>query len=93
VTPNPPKVDISRNPNEEQLAQVLERTLKDEPENNDRISTFKSIECFMTYTFMHTTTPARTAVIFEIINPPYRVHRQIECLYGRKERKVADQKH
>jgi hypothetical protein len=70
VIHNPPKVDIRRNPNEEQLAQVLERTLKDEPENNDRIPTFNPFECFIKYTFMLTTAPARTAVVFEIINPP-----------------------
>jgi len=91
VTPNPPKVDIRRNPNEEQLAQVLERTLKDEPENNDRIPTFKPFECFMTNTFMLTTTPARTAVIFEIIL--LLPHPQADRMSLREKRKAADQKH
>jgi hypothetical protein len=70
VTPNPPKVDIRRNPKEEQLAQVLESTLIDEPENNDRIASFNPFECFMTYTFILIITPTRTAVTLERINPP-----------------------
>jgi hypothetical protein len=69
VIPNPPKVDIRRNPSEEQHAQVLERTLIDEPENNDRIPPFNPFECLMAYRFMLITAPARTAVIFERINP------------------------
>jgi hypothetical protein len=49
---------------------VLERTLIDEPENNDRIPTFNPFECFITYTFILIITPIRTAVTFERINPP-----------------------
>jgi hypothetical protein len=64
VTPNPPKVDIRRNPSEEQLAQVLERTLIVEPENSDRIPVFKPFECLMIYRFMLITAPARTDYIF-----------------------------
>jgi hypothetical protein len=68
VTPKSPKVEITRNPSEEQPAQVLERTLSDEPEKNDRIAIFKPLKYLMTYKFMLITTPARTAVIFEIVH-------------------------
>ena len=70
ATPNPPKVDISRDPSEEQPAQALETTLSDEPEKSDLIPLFKPLKCLMTYRFMLITAPARTAVIFDTINPP-----------------------
>jgi hypothetical protein len=61
---------MRRNPSEEQFAQVLESTLRDGPENNDRIPIFSLFECLMTYTFILIMTPTRTAVMFERINHP-----------------------
>jgi hypothetical protein len=50
--PNPPNVDMTRKPIEEQLAQVLEAILRIDPENTD-LSNF-SFELLITYTFMAT---------------------------------------
>jgi hypothetical protein len=59
---------MRRNPIDEQLAQVLEIMLNDEPENNEAppiiFSPFKFLN---TYTFMLITIPRSTAVILEII--------------------------
>jgi hypothetical protein len=62
-------VETKRNPIDEQLAQVLESTLKDDPENNETTLIFKFFECLNTYTFMPTTIPISTAVMLEKINP------------------------
>jgi hypothetical protein len=69
VTPTPPNVETRRKPIDEQLAHVLEITLKVEPEKNEPTLIFKPLECFNTYTFMLTTIPIRTAVIAERMNP------------------------
>ena len=69
VIPAPPNVDSRINPSEEQLAHVLESTLRDEPENKDDILSFLFIECLSTYTFMLTTMPKRMDVIFERRKP------------------------
>jgi hypothetical protein len=69
VTPAPPKADIRIKPMEEQLAQVLESTLRVEPENRDDKLTFSFFECLSTYTFMLTTKPMRIDVIFERTKP------------------------
>lgn len=69
VTPSPPNVETRRKPNEEQLAHVLESTLKVDPEKNEAVVIFKPLECLNTYTFMLTTTPISTAVMFERMNP------------------------
>ncbi|MFZ0894602.1 MAG: hypothetical protein WAZ77_08885 [Candidatus Nitrosopolaris sp.] len=69
VTPTPPNVETRRKPNEEQLAHVLDSTLKVDPEKNEVAVIFKPFECLNTYTFMLTTTPIRTAVMVERINP------------------------
>lgn len=65
--PNPPSVDIIRNPIEEQLAQALEAMPRIEPENND-LSNF-IFEFLITYTFMATKIPINTEVTFVIMNP------------------------
>jgi hypothetical protein len=49
---------------------VLERTLRDEPENSDRSPIFNPFERLMTYRFMLITAPTKEAVIHERINPP-----------------------
>ena len=69
VTPTPPNVETRRKPNEEQLAHVLDSTLKVDPEKNEAAVIFKPFEFLNIYTFMLTTTPMRTAVMFERINP------------------------
>jgi hypothetical protein len=66
--PAPPKVDTRRNPNEEQLAHVLESTLTVEPEKNEARFIF-NFECFKTYTFMLTTIPKSIEAIVERIKP------------------------
>ena len=66
-TPTPPKVDIKTKPSEEQLAHILESTLRDDPENNDEVLTFSFFDCTSTYTFILMTSPIRMAVMFEII--------------------------
>jgi hypothetical protein len=69
VTPTPPKADIRTKPSEEQLAQVLESTLRDEPENKEDTLSLRFIECLSTYTFMLNTMPRRIDVIFERMKP------------------------
>jgi hypothetical protein len=69
VTPIPPKMVTRRKPIDEQLAHVLEITLRVDPEKNEPTLIFKPLECFNTYTFMLTTIPIRTAVIVERMNP------------------------
>jgi hypothetical protein len=69
VTPTPPNVDTRKKPIDEQLAHVLEITLKVEPEKKEPTLIFKPLEYFNTYTFMLTTIPIRTAVIVERMNP------------------------
>ena len=68
ATPSPPNVETRRKPNEEQLAHVLDSTLKVDPEKNEAVI-FKPFKCLKTYTFMLTTTPISTAIMFERINP------------------------
>ena len=68
VTPSPPNVETRRKPNEEQLAHVLDSTLKVDPEKNEAVI-FKPFKCLKTYTFMLTTTPISTVIMFERINP------------------------
>jgi len=69
VTPTPPNIETSRKPREEQLAQVLEITLKVDPEKNEPILIFKPLECLNKYRFILTTIPITTAVIVERRNP------------------------
>jgi len=69
VTPTPPNVETRRKPIDEQLAHVLEITLKVEPEKNEPTLIFKPLECFNKYTFILTTIPISTAVIVERMNP------------------------
>jgi hypothetical protein len=65
--PNPPNVEIRRNPIEEQLAQAPEAIPKIEPENKD-LSNF--IFVFLTIsTFIATNIPINAEVIFVIMNP------------------------
>ncbi|MEP6574875.1 MAG: hypothetical protein ABJB85_00370 [Nitrososphaerota archaeon] len=66
--PAPPNVETRTNPNEEQLAHVLESTLTVDPEKNDVILIF-NLECLNTYTFMLTTIPKSIADRFERIKP------------------------
>jgi hypothetical protein len=61
--PNPPKVDIRRNPIEEQLTHVLDNMLKPIPENSDDLL-ICNLKCFIAYTFMLTKIPIRTALMF-----------------------------
>ena len=64
--PNPPNVEIRRNPIEEQLAQALEAIPKIEPENNDLSNlTFVFL---ITYTFIAINTPINAEVVFVIMN-------------------------
>jgi len=65
--PNPPKIDITRKPIEEQLAQALEAIPRIEPNNND-LSNF-IFEFLIMYTFMATSIPINTEVMFVITNP------------------------
>ncbi len=65
--PNPPNVDITRKPIEEQLAQALEAIPRNEPDNND-LSNF-SFEFLIAYTFMPINIPINTEVMFVIMNP------------------------
>ena len=62
-------METKRNPIDEQLAQVLESTLRDDPENNEATLIFNFFECFNKYKFILTTIPIRTAVIVEKMNP------------------------
>ena len=68
-TPTAPKVEIRTKPSEEQLAQVLESTLRDEAENKEDTLTFSFFKCRSTYTFMLTTIPIRIDIIFERMKP------------------------
>jgi hypothetical protein len=61
-------VDTRKNPNEEQLAHVLESTPNEDPEKNEAAFIFKFV-CLNMYMFMLTTTPYNTAVIVARINP------------------------
>lgn len=61
--PTPPKVDIRRNPMEEQLIHVLDNILKLVPENSDDLL-ICNLKCVITYTFMLTKSPIRTALMF-----------------------------
>jgi hypothetical protein len=61
---------MRRNPIDEQLAQVLEIMLNDEPENNEEVPPpiiFSPFKFLNTYTFMLITTPRSTVVILEIM--------------------------
>ena len=66
--PAPPNVETSRNPSEEQLAHVLESTLKVDPDKNDLTLIF-NFECLNTNMFMLTIIPRITEVIFVRIKP------------------------
>ena len=61
--PNPPKVDIRRNPIEEQLTHVLDNMLKPVPKNSDDLL-ICNLKCFITYTFMPTKIPIRMTLMF-----------------------------
>lgn len=65
--PNPPKVDIARNPKDEQPGHALDTIPRIDPENND-LSNF-IFEFLITYTFMATKIPINTEVMFVITNP------------------------
>ena len=69
VIPTPPNADTRRKPTEEQLAQVLEIKLKVEPEKNEPKLILMPFECLITYKFMLTTVPIRTAVKVDRMNP------------------------
>jgi len=68
IIPNPPNIDMTRKPNEEQLAQALEIIARIEPENID-LSNFRFIEFLITYTFKATSIPISTEVMFVRMNP------------------------
>jgi hypothetical protein len=62
---------MRRKPIDEQLAQVLEIMLNDEPENNEEVPPpiiFNPFKFLNTYTFMLITIPRSTAVILEMMN-------------------------
>jgi hypothetical protein len=61
--PSPPKVDIRRNPIEEQLIHVLDNILKPVPENNDDLL-IPNFECFITYAFILTKIPSSMELMF-----------------------------
>jgi len=63
VTPAPPKAETRRKPSEEQLAHVLESTLRVDPDKIDLMLVFKPLECLSTYIFILTTIPKRVEVI------------------------------
>jgi hypothetical protein len=67
MIPNPPNVDITRKPIEEQLAQILVAIPRIELEKND-LSNF-NFELLITYTFMATNIPINTEVMFVSMNP------------------------
>ena len=69
VSPIPPKVETRRKATDEQLAHVLEITLRVEPEKSEPMVTFKFSEYFNKYTFMLTTIPISIADVVERINP------------------------
>ena len=66
--PTPPNVETRRNPKEEQLAHVLESTLKLEPDKNEAMLNF-NFECLKTYAFMLNTIPKSIDVKFVRIKP------------------------
>ena len=66
--PAPPNVETMRNPSEEQLAHVLERTLMVEPEKKEARFIF-NFECFKTYRFILTNIPNNIEVSVERIKP------------------------
>ena len=65
--PNPPKVEIRRNPTEEQLAQALQAIPRIEPENNDLSNLI--FVFLITYTFIAANIPINAEVIFVIMKP------------------------
>jgi len=65
--PNPPNVDMTRKPIEEQLAQALVATPKIDPENN-YLSSF-IFEFLITYTFIAINIPINAEVMLVIMNP------------------------
>jgi hypothetical protein len=64
---NPPNVEITRKPIEEQLAQILVAIPRIEPEKND-LSNF-NFEFLITHTFMATNIPIYTEVMSVRMNP------------------------
>ena len=67
IIPAPPKVEIIKNPTDEQLAHVLDTIPKREPESND-LSNLRSA-FLSTYTFIGNTIAKRIALVFVIMNP------------------------
>ena len=67
TTPNPPNVEMTRKPIEEQLAQALEAIDIIEPDTIDLSNL--SFEFLITYTFMATNIPISIEVIFVRTNP------------------------
>lgn len=65
--PNPPNIDMTRKPIEEQLAQALEAIARIEPDTIDLSNL--SFEFLITYTSMATNIPISTEVIFVRMNP------------------------
>jgi len=63
-----PNIDTRRNPREEQLAHVLESTLRAEPENKD-VRLDLTTEFLNTYKFILTTIPKNIEVKVERIKP------------------------
>ena len=62
-------METRRKPIDEQLAHVLERTPRADPEKNEVTLILKPLECLNTYTFILTTTPKRIDVIVKRMNP------------------------
>ncbi|MDQ3968650.1 MAG: hypothetical protein M3275_09695 [Thermoproteota archaeon] len=60
---------MSKNPNDEQLAQALDMILSDEPEKKEARLNLRR-EFLKTYTFMATTTPRSGAVMLDRIKLP-----------------------
>jgi len=67
MIPNPPNVDITRKPIEEQLAQILVAIPRIELEKND-LSNF-NFELLITYTHSWQPIPINTEVMFVSMNP------------------------
>lgn len=61
-------MDARKNPNEEQLAHVLESTPSEEPEKNEAVFIF-NFACLKMYKFMLTTIPNKIVVIVARTNP------------------------
>jgi hypothetical protein len=68
IIPNPPNIEMTRKPIEEQLAQALEAIASIEPANID-LSNFRFIEFLITYTSMAINIPISTEVMFVRMNP------------------------